>query len=39
VWVVAVLLLAVWVSANRLRSEHEVALPARRPGPRRAKVA
>jgi tetratricopeptide (TPR) repeat protein len=38
-WAVAVLLLAVWLAANRLRSELEVALPARRPGPRRAKVA
>ncbi len=38
-WAVALLLVAVWLAANRLRPELEVALPARRPGPRRAKVA
>ncbi len=40
VWALLALLLALWVAANRLRAEPaEVALPARRPGPRRAKVA
>jgi Tfp pilus assembly protein PilF len=38
-WAVGVLLLVVWLAANRLTPELEVALPARRPGPRRAKVA
>ncbi len=36
---VVLLLVAVWLAANRLSPELTVALPARRPGPRRAKVA
>jgi Tfp pilus assembly protein PilF len=38
-WAVGALLLVVWLAANRLTPELEVALPARPPGPRRAKVA
>lgn len=34
-----VLLGAVWLSANRLEPEFEVAMPTRRPGPRRQRVA
>ena len=38
-WGVVLLLAVVWLAANRLSPQLEVALPARRPNPRRAKVA
>jgi Tfp pilus assembly protein PilF len=37
-WAAALLLLLVWLAANRLSPELAVALPARRPAPRRAKA-